>query len=425
MKIANYQTMKRLGWIIGSLVVLMPHVAVGEINITPRVGTEFEYTDNLFLSENNESSDFITTLTSGLTLDLFQRNIGITLDYDASYVMYADHDDSDYWRHMAGFDGWWQISRYLRMELSNDFLRTRDPISGDDFTVRRSNDVYVRNTTMAQLTYQFGEDNSAYMIGEYGFLNNDDEALEDNKRYGGAVGLEYWLNTRWGIDLRGSFYEATYDYGVEDYTEWEGLFRLNHRVNPRLTGFMEYTHTWHQADHETQLDYQVYDGGIGFSYAFDPTMDLTMSVHYIVRNIENDDNESSTPVNVNFVKRFQRGSLTLSGEGGYQYTTMTAESLGAYRYYTAEAIADYYFLPRLFGDIQGTYSYQDYEDTSPHRQDDIYRVGCGVSYQITAWARIRAGYDYNVVQSTVGTNEYKENRVLLMFFLAPEQPYRF
>ena len=68
-----------------------------EIRLTPRLSAGVEYTDNVRLVPENPESDYITTVTPGITLAFIGRPAGLTLDYDPFYVDYADGTYEDYW----------------------------------------------------------------------------------------------------------------------------------------------------------------------------------------------------------------------------------------------------------------------------------------------------------------------------------------
>ena len=408
------------------LFILWPLDGHAAVLITPRVSAGVEYTDNFFLTNDNpgseKESEWITAISPGITVDFTGRNADLSLSYDPIYTMYDKYSDRNYWSHAAGLIGTWRTTRYLNMELTHDYLKTEDPIDEDDLTIRRGRNPYTRNTTGARIDYQFGADNTAYVDGLYSFLENEDPTIEDSKRFGGSAGIIYWFNIRWGVDLGAEIYRAEYEES-DDFEDTAGRIRLNYRFNPHFTGFAAYRQTGHQFDDETN-DYKIYDGSIGFEYEINPTTDLSVEVHYFVRDFDETQDEAETPVNFAFTKRFQRGSISLTGEGGYDRTTVSAENLGYYIYYGAALAADYEFNRRLSGDILAGWTYRDYKDEIPPRDDNVYRAGCGLSIQILRWLSARLGYTYRAVESNIEENDYVENRGSLLFTIEPPQPYR-
>ncbi len=75
-----------------------------------------------------------------------------------------------------------------------------------------------------------------------------------------------------------------------------------------------------------------------------------------------DPDDSGTPINLDFTKTFQRGSVALNAGGGYNYTTVSAENLGYYVFYGGGLTADYQFTRRITGDVDGLYEWRDYRD---------------------------------------------------------------
>ena len=65
------------------------------INFTPRLSTGVEYTDNLFLSDQDKESDYITSATPGFTIDLSGQRAGLGLSYDPSYKWYSRYDENN------------------------------------------------------------------------------------------------------------------------------------------------------------------------------------------------------------------------------------------------------------------------------------------------------------------------------------------
>ena len=406
------------------------------IEITPRLSAGVEYTDNVRLVSDDfaePESDTITSISPGITIDFSGRSAGLSLSYDPSYVNYHDDSYDDYWSHAATADGWWQAGRHTRFELTNTFLRTEDPISDDDLTVRQTRNPYTRNTTSVSVEQRFGAENIATAAFEHSMLENEDPLIDDSKTYVPSIGLTYWLNVKWGLDVSGVFTREAYEVPApawpEDFDNLYGSLRLLHRFNRQTTGFLGYAHTTHNYEYSDQdpllNDYTIHDAFTGFDYNISPTTFLSLSVHYFVRDIEDGSDDDGTPINLDFTKTFQHGSVALNAGGGYNYTTVSAENLGYYVYYGGGLTADYEFNRRITGDISTIYEWRDYKDVPLGREDDVFRAECGLSVELLRWLDMRVGYRYRTIDSTDVDNNYKENRVSLMFTLAPPQPYRF
>ena len=408
--------------IAAMLSLLLPLQALAAMEVTPRVSTGVEYTDNVRLAPEDTQSDTITTITPGITMDFSGRSAGLTLDYDPSFVSYADDTYEDYWRHLAKGAVWWQPVKSTRFELADTFLKTEDPLSDDDLTVRRTRNPYTRNTSTARMDYRFGNENQAYLDGRYTLLENEDPGIEDSDRLVGSAGVAYWFNARWGMDLDGEYDRAEYEES-ENFSDTTGQLRLNHRFNPHFTGFAGYAHTFHDYDDDGD-DFQVYDGFVGFDYAISKTLDFGMSAHYVALDFEDGSDQSETPVNINLSKRFQHGSISLNGEGGYDYTTTSSENLGYYLFYQAGLTADYAFTRRLTGDVNALYANRDYKDTLTPAGGRCVPGRLRTLDSTAALAFHARRLLYRTLDSTDNVNDYTENRVSLLFTVRPDQPFR-
>lgn len=411
--------------IVLAIVILLwttPHLEAA-VDIAPRLSAGVVYTDNLFLSNDNAGSEaeseWITTVTPGIDLKITGRTTDLSINYDPTYNKYEKYSEGDYWRHLAHLLGQWQTTRHLHMEIEHFYLRTEEQIDEEDLTTRGSREPYTRNTSMLQIDYQLSEDNSISFQSTYDRLENEDPDAQDSDRFGGSMGIVYWFNKMWGIDLGGQFYRQKYGE-LDDYDHTVGRIRLNHRFSQHFTGFLGYTHTWYQFD-EDPNDYQIYDGSIGFDYLLDQSLDLTVEVHYFIRDFDVAQDESEILGNLNLNKQFQRGSFGFRLEGGYDHTAVNLENLGYYLYYGVVATGAYEFNRYVSGDIDTGWTYRDYMDEIPRREDDVIRAGCGLSFQIYRWLSARLGYTYRSVESNIEANDYIENRATLLFTIVPQR----
>jgi len=414
------------------LIVCWPNHGHAAVLVTPRLSVGTEYTDNVRLEPENTESDYITTVTPGVTVDFSGRTAGLALDYDPSYVNYLDDSYDSYWRHAANLDGWWQRGRHTRFALTDAFLKTEDPISDDDLTVRRTRNPYTRNTAAVSVEHRFGSNNIAIAKFEHSMLENEDPLIDDSETYVPSLGLTYWLNVQWGFDFSGVFTRAKYDVPApawpDDFDNLFGTLRLLHQFNRHTTGFLGYAHTTHNYEYSDQdlslNDYTIHDAFAGFAYNIDPKTILSLNVHYFIRDIEDGSDDDGTPINLDLTKTFERGSVALNAGGGYNYTTVSAENLGYYVYYGGGLTADYAFTRRISTDVSARYDWRDYRDVPLGREDNVFRAGCGLSVELLRWLGMRVGYQHRTNESTDDENDYKENRVSLLFTLEPEQPFR-
>ena len=64
-----------------------------QVTFSPRFSITEEYTDNLFLSEDDEEDEFITVVSAGFTGAITGRNTGLEISYDPAYSIYEEYSE--------------------------------------------------------------------------------------------------------------------------------------------------------------------------------------------------------------------------------------------------------------------------------------------------------------------------------------------
>lgn len=409
----------------------------------PRISVTEEYTDNLYLAQEDEKDELITIISMGFTTELLWQHSGVELSYDPACVLYHEFSENDTWRHTALLYGWTDLTRNNRLEVRDAFVRTEDPFGEEEIadpTLRTTREPYWTNTASVRFTNRFGENDSFYLEYANSILENEDETLEDNTRYIPSAGLTYWFSPQWGSEITLSYTKAEYDPGDEfdgepsdDFNAWDGNMRLIKRFSRQLEGHLAYTHIY--VDFETtEEDYQIYNPYIGFNYEVGRDISISADVGYFYQDYEEEiddrDNSSGLTADVNFTKTFQRGLISLTGATGPTQAYFGAENLGLAIFYEAGIDAEYNLTRRVTGDIFGLYRQDKYEDEDPVRRDKTTRSGVGLTYEYERWLSsninfsIRAEYSNTKVNSNIDENDYVENRGLLTITLTRSQPYR-
>ena len=160
---------------------------------TPTITVDEEYTDNLFLSDNDKEHDYITTISPGFSFNLSGKNIGAGILYTPTYTVYDRFSENNTWRHSVELSGWADVSKNNRIDIHDSFFRTEEPLSEADITtlrleeptalidntIRRSRQTYYTNTSNIRLTHQLGRSDSIYLQYIHSILENDDPNIED------------------------------------------------------------------------------------------------------------------------------------------------------------------------------------------------------------------------------------------------------
>jgi hypothetical protein len=437
------------------LSILTPASAY-QLNFTPRASTSFEYTDNLFLSQENKESEFITVVSAGFTLALLEKNMGLEISYDPAYALYNDFDENDSLRHDARLLAWSDLAKNTRLEFSNRFLLTEDPLKEDelirddqiiipgDTTIRRSRNEYYSNTAVLRLNHQFGLNDIVFAEFLHSFLRNDDPNIEDNDRYRPAVGLNYWFSNKYGLETRGEYTRGNFSQDREfrgtptdNFDNWLGSLKFINLLTRNFSLFAQYDHVYRKYDGDFDDDYHLYSPSAGFQYNVSEDLYLKFALGYFYQDFDRDDKEDGLFGSGEIRKswKYRRGSITLVSLAGLDQNDFGAQRLGLERFLSVRADAQYNFARYLVGNVFGNFHYSDPVNISEARgieDQKRYRVGTGLTYLPLRWMALNLNYQYSKYDADVrrinnlgsGNNDkYDENRIIFMITLQPDQPY--
>lgn len=400
-------------------------------SVTPRLTVGEQFTDNVFLSASDEEYDFITTVSPGVTTGIEGRSAGATLSYDPEKSFYARLSEMDTFRHRASFAGWKELSRRTRIDVSDAFLYTEDPLDLEEFVVRRDRQPYHTNSASVNLTHQFGEEDSFEIGYTYRMLRNDDPEVENNHGHNPAASITYWLvPNKWGLQAEASYTRGEYEDMEDDFDRLFGSVRLVRRFTRQIEGHLQYAHTDFHYDGDTE-GYKLYNPSVGITYQYDPDTTITGSVGYLMRDYDESDNrEGFTPTGeIGITKQYRRFSFHVAFLGGYRESYLDAENLGLSVYYGGEADAAYQFMENLRGTVFASYRDEKYDSRIPgtdDRLDQTVRSGCGLAFQALPWMSLNLDYLFSNRDSNIDEeeNEFTENRATFRITVSPERPYR-
>jgi len=401
----------------------------------PRISVQGEYTDNIFLTENKDlkEDDVITTITPGFTGELVGKKGNAKLSYDPSYAFYDEFDEFNGWRHNARFSGLYRMTKKTLFNISDYFLYTEDPLLNDniakartedpttpiDSTVRKTREIYTRNSASVSLSHQFGEYHSFNVGYNHYFLDNDDPNIEDKQSHNPSAGLRYWFGPKWGFDVNGNYTRGEFDVS-DDVDIYRARVDLLKNFGKHFLGYIRYSHSVVNYEGETEDD-TVYNPSIGFKYDIEKDISLNFDVGYFYNDYEFRKSESGASGDIRLIKRFERGRINFSAIGGADYSLFGAEDLGFNVYYGTGVSGTYHIAKHLNGNIFGSYRNSDYTDSN--REDERITAALGLTWKVLEWMRIGVNYRFRTVESTNEANDYDENRVHVRIKLVPTVPF--
>lgn len=401
--------------------------------LMPRVTVMEEYTDNVDLVGENPRSDFITSVTPGLTVATSSPAREASLSYEPTLRYYAETGTRLASLHAASLNALNRFSRHSRFEFMDTFNYTDDPMAERDLTFTRAGEPepppdttrrtdrepYYTNTINARFHHDLARDSFFFLNYTNSILRNEDPTVENNTRNEPSAGLTYWFNSRYGIETRARVTFADFDLATDPYNEYQVSSRFMRRFTRNFDAFVQYTHTVFDSMGDTE-DYRVYEGTVGVDYHPSPTTFFTLSAGYFYRDDPRDPQDGYV-VRADMAKRFSRGSVRVTGGTGYRLTYGGAENLG-FTEFSEIAVSGYYdFSRRLAGEGLASYGIDTYNDAAG-REDTSTTFEAGLRYIWTPWLSTRVRFSHRIVDSNAPGESYDENRVTFSISIVPPHP---
>ncbi|MEA1868089.1 MAG: hypothetical protein U9N19_08325 [Thermodesulfobacteriota bacterium] len=418
MKLFGFCSFRFLGraFILVVVAVLFAATSWADWRFLPSLELEESYDSNIDLDSDNETSDFITRLIPELRLEEVSATRTFAAGYSMSLNNYRRHSEDNYIGHTGELSWDQQLSRNLSWHIMDTYYRSEEPLEEDpEYTGVRTRNEYSRNTVDTGFTYQFGAEDRVTVSYLDNRLQNTDPEIEDDVEYGPALELEYWLTRSHGLVLGYSW--SRIDYKDDDPSEEINEFNLGYqwRWSPHTMLHMDYGLVLFssKAPAEEEDDYNVQSIAAGFDHDFGPSYSLSASLGYFFHNPKNSGPETGSTYGLDLVRNFSRGSVTLSGEGGYTLDYSGAEADGFTKYRGVSLSPAYSISPRIELYASTSYRYEKAEEGEEDTRDETWEASVGTSYQILPWLSGTLELTQRERSSSEDDDEYRDSLILL------------
>jgi len=245
-----------------------------QAEFTPAISISELYDDNIDLDNTNEKTDWITTVSPSINLNLISEKNNFSLKYSPSIVRYKNEEQNNAIRHSGTLMFNENLTSRFSFNLNDTFTRTEDPVEETQgiYNVRKTRNIYTRNNGTAGMRYIFGPENSFSLTFNHSMLKNEDTTLEDNVSSNPSAGLAYWFNTNNGVELNYQYTDVKYSRGDEritgdDYSGNTAAIKYLYRFSTHTTTFLGYTFNSREFENKTD-NYDIHDGSIGVTHSF-------------------------------------------------------------------------------------------------------------------------------------------------------------
>ncbi len=388
------------------------------MELTTSLSLSEEYDDNLDLDDSNEQSDYVTMLSPSVNFSLLSQHTQLGLEYTPSFVWYSEETEDNTVRHSARLTLSLELAERFRLDLSDTYVYSDDPLeeTEDIQGARDSRNTYKRNSGDISLTYLFGPENTLSVGYRNSSLENEDEDEDDGRSQSPYATLSYQINIKNRIELE-------YEYSREDFWRENAspadpaeddsyghgpAIRYIYSFTQHTTGILAYNFTTRNYE-GIEEDYKVHDGSIGFEHAFSPSYSISAGAGYFIQKNAYSSDETGVTYDAAMTRQFERGSINIGGSGGWDETTLQADSTGFTRYWSTIVSADYQIMEPLTAYATGSFRHDKEDD----RRYDTMGGSCGLSWTFLRWFSLALDYTYAERDDDLTADSYTDNRVSL------------
>lgn len=362
-------------------------VRLGGFMFYPDLTVQENYNSNIYATQSNEKSDFITSIEPTLDLRSNWNNHALNLHADSRVVRYADHNDEDFTDYTLSADGKIDVLRDFRLFGGAGYQIRHEPRSSPDnqggtepteYSVRGAN--LGAEKEFNRLSFRL--DGKAERF-EYDNVRNAagttlDQSGRDRDQYEVGLRTGYEIAPLRKVYLLTSYNTREYDHLTNGFNRDSDGYLVAAGAQYDLTGliFLDAYAGYRKQDYSDQRLRDIDGWASGIKVTWNVTK-LTTITGSLDRDIE---------------------ETTLVNSSGYFQTR-------------AELRADHELLRNLILTARLGYQNDDFQGIA--RDDDYYLAGLGAKYLIDRNFSLGGGYSYRTRESNVVGGDFDENVVML------------
>ena len=418
---------RRAGWLtgwIGVLILIFVPVVFGEVpdqfyQFHPYITLQGEYNDNINLTQDNKTSDFITTVSPGLKYIAKGPGYNFELGYQFGLNFYASNSQNNYLSHEGHLNTFYSIDPRWTIRLNDSLTRSREgietftvttPTGPQTTTASNTNQaLFLRHIFEPAVEYKFGREDLVSLQYRNMIYRTEGGTAGDSTENAVSPHLSYWFDIRNGINLDYAYSTGTFE-NQPDFVKHYMAGQYLYRFNPRTTAFGKYSYSlW---DFDTPgIDYSVHSPSLGLEHAFSPSLKGRAEFGWFWQVVDAGPTFSGPVYNFSITQLIQKTSYTLALEGGYREQYFTSENLGFSKYDQVRANVTHQLWERMSLGLTGTYGRDEYQN--PDRTDWTWGLAANLSYQPLKWMTVSLEASNNARDSDLNGNSYRENRAVL------------
>jgi polysaccharide biosynthesis protein VpsM len=355
---------------------------LGPGTLYPALGLNLRHDDNIFLSDANKKSSFISVLTPIVRYEMRSRNATYDLIYKGDYANYWDSSADNYDDHQAIARANWAISGRANARLSAEYFRSHDPRGSTDRTTSNEPDVFDAKSLSGLFGYGTpgarGRIEVEGGVLEKRYKNNRAATIFADRDVAYGAATFYWRvmpKTSLLFQVRDTELDYKVDTTALDSSELRFLVGATWEATAKTTGTFRIGQVRKDFDSSTRQDFT----GIGWegTVSWSP---LTYS------------------------------TITFSTAREPTESSGTGDFILAQIYYLTWSHA---WTERIISAVSAGYRTDDFRGAAATRSDDTSTAGLRLTYRMRRWLSLSGEYTYTDRQSNAPLVDYSRNVFML------------
>jgi hypothetical protein len=355
---------------------------IGPYIVFPTIATSASYDDNLFNQAHDPEGAFHYQVNPSLRLQSDFTRHQLNLLLSGTFASYPEFDDQRFLGGTAATDFVVDIDHANAIGgRASITLEQEERIASDaPAAAARPTDV-LRETAAIGFTHDAGR--LAASVGADFFANDYEDSVA---RDGSHIEQDFRDNSSYGAFLR-----------------------LNYRYLPgyRLTAAVEGRRTEYWEDSPDRSDYYSYRALIGAQLDIDPLWQLDLKVGY-GGDLHDDGSAADAFLFSGGIKWFATERMTLALEASRQLNASTFDGGGGVVETGAELRVNYELTHDI--NLEASIGYRRLDFSIGDREDDVYKLGLGASYQLNENVIFTFGYEHLTRDSSLSQYDIDDNR---------------
>ena len=375
--------------------------------VHPFVSLSTYYTDNVYVSKNNQQTDWVRSISPGVWLAFPGRNqvlltIPSSNTQPAGLELFLDRPES-----FSRFQGYAFYGADLEYFQDND----------DRDNTKQSGEVFLQYNLRGGLSlnaYDRWVDSE-----EWRWTSNISSDISSYVSNLAGLVADYEMSEKVSIRLDYNNFDLDYDEDIDfdkNRTDNGGSLYGFYHYSPKTSLFIEYRYTnvSYESDELLNSDQNALYGGVKWS----PTVSTKLigKLGGVHKNFESEEIEAVDKLGaeVQAVHAFsEMSNINLLAAQKINETDVSSTTYQIKTSFSGQY--SHNFTTKITGVLGISYNIHDYKSTSEsnEREDNTHIFSTGVKYRFNDWLMAAATYYYNNRESTDNGFDYDENRYML------------